>query len=173
MINIYGVRFATMVNNIGVSLELVITLGATILVAIIAFSAPDHHQSISVLFTGGEAGNHGNYALAWLTAALGPFFGLIGVEAGADVAEETKNSRHVIPRTMFYALATSIVIELLMYVVYVLAIRDPARSRAIPSSPIEEIIHQQAGSVVTKIVIAVALTNSWPACWRTSWSRPG
>ena len=28
-INIYGVRFATMVNNIGVSLELVITVGAT------------------------------------------------------------------------------------------------------------------------------------------------
>ena len=53
-INIYGVRFATMVNNIGVSLELVVTLGATLLVAVLAFSAPEHHQPISVLFTGGE-----------------------------------------------------------------------------------------------------------------------
>jgi amino acid transporter len=44
LINIYGVRFATMVNNIGVSLELVITVGATALVAIIAFSAPENHQ---------------------------------------------------------------------------------------------------------------------------------
>jgi amino acid transporter len=159
LINIYGVRFATMVNNIGVSLELVITLGATLLVAIIAFSAPENHQPISVLFTGGESGDHSNYAVAWLAAALGPFFGLIGVESGADVAEETKNARHVVPRTMLYALATSIVIELLMYIVYVLAIRDTDAVNANASAPIEEILNQQVGSGVTKIVVAVALTN--------------
>ncbi len=159
MINIYGVRFATMVNNIGVSLELVITVGATALVAIIAFSAPEHHQPISVLFTGGESGDKNSYMLAWLAAALGPFFGLIGVESGADVAEETKNARYVVPQTMFYALVTSIVIELLMYIVYVLAIRDADAVEANVAAPIEEIINQQAGSVVTKIVVAVALTN--------------
>ena len=159
LINIFGVRFATMVNNIGVGLELVITVGATILVGVIAFAAPDHHQPVSVLFTGGTSGDHSSYLLAWLAAALGPFFGLIGVESGADVAEETKSARHVVPRTMFYALATSIVIELLMYVVYVLAIRDADAVSANASAPIEEIISQQAGPVVTKIVVAVALTN--------------
>ncbi len=104
LVNLYGVRFATMVNNIGVSLELVITVGATILVAIVAFSSPDNHQPISVLFTGGTSDGNTAYILAWLAASLGPFFGLIGVEASADVAEETVNARHVIPRTMFYAL---------------------------------------------------------------------
>lgn len=159
LINIYGVRFATMVNNIGVSLELVITVGATALIAIIAFSAPENHQPISVLFTGGEAGDKDSYMLAWLAAALGPFFGLIGVESGADVAEETKDARRVVPKTMFYALVTSIVIELLMYIVYVLAIKDVAAVQANAAAPIEEIITQQAGPVVTKIVVAVALTN--------------
>lgn len=159
LINIYGVRFATMVNNIGVSLELVITVGATLLVAVIAFSAPENHQPISVLFTGGESGDKDSYMLAWLAAALGPFFGLIGVESGADVAEETKNARHVVPKTMFYALVTSIVIELGMYIVYVLAIRDTDAVAANAAAPIEEIINQQAGPVVTKIVVAVALTN--------------
>lgn len=159
IINIYGVRFATLVNNIGVGLELVVTLGATALVAVIAFAAPDHHQPFSVLFTGGGSGDFDTYALAWLAAALGPFFGLIGVESGADVAEETKNSRHVVPRTMFYALATSIVIELFMYIVYVLAIRDPEAVAANASAPIEEILTQQLGPVPTKIVIAFALTN--------------
>ena len=38
-----------------------------------------------------------SYMLAWLAASLGPFFGLIGVESSADVAEETKNARHVMP----------------------------------------------------------------------------
>lgn len=159
LINIYGVRFATMVNNIGVSLELIITVGATALIAIIAFSAPENHQPISVLFTGGEAGDKDSYMLAWLAAALGPFFGLIGVESGADVAEETKDARRVVPRTMFYALVTSIVIELLMYIVYVLAIKDVAAVEANSAAPIEEIITQQAGPLVTKIIVAVALTN--------------
>jgi amino acid transporter len=159
LINIYGVRFATMVNNIGVSLELLVTIVATAMVAVIAFSAPDNHQPISVLFTGGESGDEDSYFVAWLAAALGPFFGLIGVESGADVAEETKNARYVVPRTMFYALGASIVIELLMYIVFVLAIRDADAVAANQAAPIEEIINQQAGPVVTKIVVAVALTN--------------
>jgi amino acid transporter len=159
LVNLYGVRFATMVNNIGVSLELVITVGATIGVGIVAFSSPEHHQPISVLFTGGTSQGHSAYILAWLAASLGPFFGLIGVEASADVAEETVGARYVIPRTMFYALATSIVIEFLMYVVYVLAIRNQDAVAAASSAPIEEIITQQVGPVVTRIVVAVALTN--------------
>jgi amino acid transporter len=159
LVNLYGVRFATMVNNIGVSLELVITVGATILVAIVAFSSPQNHQPVSVLFTGGTSEGHSAYMWAWLAASLGPFFGLIGVEASADVAEETVGARHVIPRTMFYALATSIVIEFLMYVVYVLAIKNQDAVAAASSAPIEEIITQQVGPVATKIVVAVALTN--------------
>jgi len=159
LVNMYGVRFATMVNNIGVSLEFVITIGATILVAIVAFSAPENHQPLSVLFTGGTSDGATPYIIAWLAASLGPFFGLIGVEASADVAEETKNARHVIPRTMFYALTASIVIEFLMYVVYVLAIKDAAAVEANSAAPIEEIITQQVGPVITKIVVAVALTN--------------
>jgi len=138
---------------------LVVTVLATALVAVIAFAAPDHHQPISVLFTGGESGGKESYLLAWLAAALGPFFGLIGVESGADVAEETKNARYVVPRTMFYALATSVVVELLMYIVYVLAIRDADAVQANQAAPIEEIINQQAGPTLTKIVVAVALTN--------------
>jgi len=159
LVNLYGVRFATMVNNIGVSLELVITVGATLLVAIVAFSSPANHQPISVLFTGGTSDQHSAYILAWLAASLGPFFGLIGVEASADIAEETVNARRVIPRTMFYALTASIVIEFLMYVVYVLAIKNQDAVAAASAAPIEEIMTQQVGPIVTKVVVAVAMTN--------------
>src|SRR6478609_298714 len=148
-----------MVNHIGVSLEFVITVGATILVAIVAFSSPDNHQSVSVLFTGGTSDGSTPYVLAWLAASLGPFFGLIGVEASADIAEETVNARHVIPRTMFYALTASIIIEFGMYVVYVLAIKDAGAVEAASAAPIEEIITQQVGPVISRIVVAVALTN--------------
>ena len=159
LINIYGVRFATMVNNIGVSLELVITVGATALVAIIAFSSPENHQPISVLFTGGEAGDKNSYLLAWLAAALGPFFGLIGVESGADVAEETKNARQ--RRAEDDVLCAGDIGRHRAADVRRVRARDPRADavEANASAPIEEIINQQAGPVVTKIVVAVALTN--------------
>jgi amino acid transporter len=158
LINIYGVRIATLVNNVGVGIELLVTLGATVVVAVLAFLVHTDHQPLSVLFTGGSSASSGSYVTAWMAAALGPFFGLIGVESSADVAEETKDARYVIPRTMGYALVTSVVIEFVMYLVYVLAIRD---NNAVLSSsaPIEEIIRQQAGSAVSKIVVAFALTN--------------
>ena len=61
---------------------------------------------------------------------------------------------------MFYALTASIVIEFGMYVVYVLAIKDAdGRSRPHAAAPIEEIITQQVGPVISRIVVAVALTN--------------
>src|SRR4029078_3161938 len=54
---------------------------------------------------------------------------------------------------------TSIIIEFLMYVVYVLAIKDQDAVAAASSAPIEEIITQQVVPVVTRFVVAVALTN--------------
>jgi amino acid transporter len=158
LINAYRVRLATLINNIGVGLELFVTLGVTAVVAIVAFTIPGNAQPFSSLFVGTSPDDQTPYLLLWLAASLGPFFGLVGVEAVADVAEETKNARRVIPRTMFYAFATSCVIEFLMYLVYVLAIKDPS-ALADSATPIEEIISQQIGPVFARIVIAIALTN--------------
>jgi amino acid transporter len=158
LITAYGIRLTTLINNIGVAIELVVTVLATIVVAVIAFVIPENHQPVSVLFEGSSSGGS-PYIIAWFAAALGPFFGLVGVEASADVAEETKAARHTIPKTMFTALAVSSVIELLMYIVYVLAIRDHDAVVAASSAPIAEIISQQAGPVVSRIVVAFALTN--------------
>jgi amino acid transporter len=157
-INAYRVRLATFVNNIGVGLELVVTIVVTLVVAVVALAVPGNAQPFSSLFIGSSPDEQTPYILAWLAASLGPFFGLIGVEAVADVAEETKNARRVIPRTMFIAFATSCILEFLMYLVYVLAIKNPAALANTPA-PIEEIISQQLGPVFARIVVAVALTN--------------
>jgi amino acid transporter len=158
LINAYRVRLATFINNIGVGLEIVVTVGVTLTIAILLIIVPDNAQPFSSLFIGKSPDEATPYILAWLSASLGPFFGLVGVEAVADVAEETKNARRVIPRTMFYAFAASCVIEFLMYLVYVLAIKDPSALANSPA-PIEEIIQQQLGPVFARIVVAIALTN--------------
>lgn len=115
LINVYGVRLATMLNNIGVALELVVTIGATAFIAIVAFFVSNEHQGIEFLFSTGPAGESSSpYVIVWLTASLGCIFGLLGVEAAADVAEETKNARRTIPRTMFLALGVASAIEFFM-----------------------------------------------------------
>ncbi|ROS49542.1 APC family permease [Frigoribacterium sp. PhB24] len=158
LINAYKVRLATLINNIGVGIELVVTIGVTLVVAVVAFLVPDNAQPFSSLFEGKSPDEATPYVLAFLAASLGPFFGLVGVEAVADVAEETKGARRVIPRTMFIAFAASCIIEFAMYLVYTLAIKD-AGAVVDSAAPIEEIINQQLGPVISRIVVAFALTN--------------
>lgn len=158
LINAYRVRLATLINNIGVGIEFVVTILVTVIIAIVALAIPDNAQPISSLFSGSSPDKATPYLFAWLAASLGPFFGLVGVEAVADVAEETKRARHVIPRTMFTAFAASCIIEFAMYLVYALAIKHPG-ALANSAAPIEEIINQQLGPVVARIVTAFALTN--------------
>lgn len=158
LINAYRVRLATLINNIGVGLEIVVTVGVTLVIAVLIIVVPDNAQPISSLFVGRSSEESTPYILAWFSASLGPFFGLVGVEAVADVAEETKDARRVIPHTMFYAFAVSCVIEFFMYLVYVLAIKNPAALADSPA-PIEEIISQQIGPVFARVVVAIALTN--------------
>ena len=159
LINVYGVRLATMLNNIGVALELVVTIGATAFIAIVAFFVSDEHQGIDFLFSSGAAGDSASpYVVVWLTASLGCIFGLLGVEAAADVAEETVNARRTIPRTMFLALGVASTIEFFMYVVFLLVIKDPA-TMADSASPITDLFAQQVSPWFSKVVIALALTN--------------
>jgi amino acid transporter len=157
VINVYGVRLATVLNNVGVGLELLVTLGATVFIAVVTFTGDDH-QAVGFLFSSNGPGGTSPYVVLWLTSSLGCIFGLLGVEAAADVAEETKNARRTIPRTMFLALGTAAVIEFFMYIVFLLAIKDPS-SLTDSSSPIADIIAQQVSPWFSKVVVAVALTN--------------
>ena len=156
LINVYGVKLATLLNNIGVVFELVLTLGATALIAIVAF-ANDSAQPIEFLFSTSPATDT-PYIVIWLTSSLGCIFGLLGVEAAADIAEETKDARRIIPRTMFLALGVSAAIEFFMYIVFLLTIKDPAALEG-SASPITEIFAQQLSPWFAKIVVAIALTN--------------
>jgi len=157
LINVYGVKLTTFLNNIGVALEFIVTLGATIFIAIVAFAVTNDHQAIEFLFSTGPVAD-APYIVVWLTSSLGVIFGLLGVEAAADIAEETKDARRIIPRTMFLALGVAAIIEFFMYIVFLLAIKDPA-ALTDSASPIADIFAQQISPWFSKVVVAVALTN--------------
>jgi amino acid transporter len=157
LINVYGVRLATVLNNIGVGLELIVTVGATVFVAVVLLLGRNDHEGIAFLFTTNSTGTS-PYVIAWLTSSLGCIFGLLGVEAAADIAEETKDARRTIPRTMFLALGVVGAVEFFMYVVYLLAIKNPS-ALATSASPIADILSAQISPWFSKAVVAVALTN--------------
>ena len=157
LINAYGVRLATLLNNIGVAVELVVTLAVTAVIAVVVVFVTNDHQGVSFLFSTGGSGAS-PYVWVWLTSSLGCIFGLLGVEAAADIAEETRDARRVIPRTMLYALGVSSAIEFIMYVVFLVAIPDSAAIES-SSSPIADIMSAQLSPVFSKIVVGFALTN--------------
>lgn len=157
LINVYGIRLATAINNLGVLLEIVLTVGITTFVLIFVVIVKHHGQSVHYLATHGPTASS-PYVWAWLVSSLGTIFGLLGVEAGADIAEETKGARRVIPRTMFMALGTAAVIEFFMYVTFLLATGDPKNVDG-SATPIQEIISSQISPHFADFVIAIALTN--------------
>ncbi|RYC07275.1 amino acid permease [Nocardioides zhouii] len=157
LINAYGVRLATALNNAGVALEILVTVGVTLFIALVALVFSSDHQGVDFLFTKGDA-VASPYAVAWLTSSLACIFGLLGVEAAADIAEETRDARKVIPRTMLYALGAAATVEFLMYVVFLLAIKDPAAISA-SAAPIADIMSQQVSPLFSDVVVAFALTN--------------
>lgn len=157
LINIYGVRLTTAVNNIGVALELLLTVGITAFVLIFVVVVNGDGQPATYLFSRGET-TTSSYLFAWMVASLGAMFGLLGVEAPADIAEETQSARRVIPRTMFLALASAAVIEFFMYVTFLLATGDRTAVSA-SATPIQEILTTQVSPLFSDVVIAIALTN--------------
>ena len=157
LINVYGVRLATAVNNVGVVLEIFLTVGITAFVLIYVVIVNSDGQSLSYLTSHGET-VQSPYVFAWMVASLGAMFGLLGVEAPADIAEETQAARRVIPRTMFMALGTAAVIEFFMYVTFLLATGDRDAVSA-SATPIQEIMSAQVSPGFADFVVAIALTN--------------
>ena len=160
LINLYGVRFATMVNNIGVSLEFVITVGATILVAIVAFSSPDNHQSVSVLFTGGTSDGSTPVRPG---LAGGVARSVLRAHRRGGQRRHRRGDRQRPPRHPAHDVLRAGRLDR-DRVRHVRRLRAGDQERRTPlqaasAAPIEEIITQQVGPVISKIVVAVALTN--------------
>lgn len=98
------------------------------------------------------------FLLAWFTAILAGLFGLIGAEAAADVAEETKDTRRTVPRTMLLAFAAAATVEFVMYTVFLLAIPEIGAASE-SATPLTYIMEERLGAFATDVFVGLALTN--------------
>ena len=108
-LNITGAKVMGRVAQFGVGVEIIGTFGIAIILAIHGF-----HHGLGFLFTtqGVEhastnvygVGFGGSWVAAALVAVLAPVYIFYGFESAGDIAEETKDARRQIPKSMRWAL---------------------------------------------------------------------
>lgn len=146
LINAYGVRLLSILNNIGVATEI---LGMFVFALILLFFA--HNQSPAILFdTGGaEQATGGNYLPAFALGMFMSLFILYGFDTAGTFGEETVDASRQAPRGVIWAVLVSGAIG----VVFLLAV-----ILAAPSIP-DAMAEGQAGGFPIATIIQQVLNN--------------
>jgi urea carboxylase system permease len=147
LINAFGVRLLSILNNIGVATEI---LGMFVFALILLFFA--NNQSPSVLFdTGGsEAATGGSYLPAFALGMFMSLFILYGFDTAGTFGEETVDASRQAPRGVILSVIVSGVIG----VVFLLAV-----ILAIPSVPDAMAEGQAGGFPIATTIIGVLTTE--------------
>jgi amino acid transporter len=153
-INFSGTKSLARVARIGLAAELIGVIGVGLYLLLF-----QRQQGFDVFFDSMGTEGTGNYATAFLGAALAGLFLFYGFEACGDVAEEVENPARRIPLAMIMTILIGGVSALFAFGGYVLAAPDLA---AIVSGddadPIPGILNASLGVVGGKIFLVVALT---------------
>ena len=147
LINAFGVRLLSILNNIGVATEI---LGMFVFALILLFFA--NHQSPSILFdTGGaEAATGGNYLPAFMLGMFMALFIVYGFDTAGTFGEETIDASRQAPRGVL----ASILISGAVGAVFLLGV-----ILAIPSIPDAMAEGQAGGFPIATTITAVLQTE--------------
>ncbi len=147
LINAYGVRLLSILNNIGVATEI---LGMFVFALILLFFA--NHQSPAVLFetAGAEGATGGNYLPAFALGMFMSLFIVYGFDTAGTFGEETIDASRQAPRGVL----SSILISGAIGAVFLLGV-----ILAIPSIPDAMAEGQAGGFPIATTIIAVLTTD--------------
>jgi amino acid transporter len=150
LINHYGIRLASLVNDVSVIAEILGTVIIGFLLLGLALIRKTH--PISFLFTYPHQASVGAYLIAFLTASLMSVWTLGGFEAAANVAEETHLPEKRIPTAIVLSEVLAVVFGLLVLIGFTLAVPSVDVASHDPT-PLLYII----GSYFPKFVVVGAL----------------
>lgn len=156
---IWSTRITALLNNIAVWAEVIAMAGLTVALAVAA--AFSGHGDWSNITSTGTVPGGGYYA--W----LGPFmlatllgaYTIVGFESAANLAEETRNPRQVVPRAMVRAIVVAGVLGMLFLLALVAGAHD-VRALTGDSAPAATIIGQALGPfprALALVVVCVAI----------------
>ncbi|HEX3264956.1 MAG TPA: amino acid permease [Candidatus Limnocylindrales bacterium] len=154
LINAFGVRLLSILNNIGVATEI---LGMFVFALILLFFA--NHQSPAILFdTGGsEAATGGSYLPAFLLGMFMALFIVYGFDTAGTFGEETLDASRQAPRGVLSSILISGAVGAVFLLGVILAIPDVQATMAEGQAggfPIATIIN---GALTTELVAGITV----------------
>jgi amino acid transporter len=150
LINHYGIKLASLVNDVSVIAEILGTVVIGLLLLSIALVRQTH--PITFLFTYPHQHSFGAYLQAFLTASLMSVWTLGGFEAAANVAEETHLPETRIPTAILVSEVLAVAFGLLVLIGFTLAVPSVAVAAHDPT-PLLYII----GSYFPRYVVVATL----------------
>ena len=151
-INIVGIRFASVINNVGVLAEL---FGLSTVLVLLVF----HGLNQPVSFLGTTGGTDANGLLVpFLTVFLMPVFIIGSFDSTGHVGEETKDAARTAPRGVLIANFSSYIYAIVAIVILSLAIPDLTAAMK-SAAPITYIVTQNLGEGVSNALIAVVVVS--------------
>lgn len=157
LINAFGVRLLSIINNLGVAAEI---LGMLVFAGILLIFF--NHQPLSVLTSsmGTEAGANDNYLPAFAVAAFMSLFVVYGFDTAGTFGEETLGASKQAPRGVLTAILLSGVIGTIFLLAILLSTPDLGAEITAAGKgafPIADAIHANMGDVWGNIYLAVVL----------------
>jgi amino acid transporter len=153
-LNVSGTKLLARVAMFGFICEL---LGAIVVGGYLLIVA--RHQSFHALFQTFGLGN-GNYLSAFLASSVAAMFCYYGFEACGDVAEETPDASHAIPKAMRMTIYIGGFAAMLVCLALVLAVPDlNAVFSGKDADPVTTALRSAVGEVGLRAVIAVVMVS--------------
>src|SRR5712691_235346 len=149
---IMSTRLTTRVNNTAVATEIVGIVGLSlVLLAVVIFGSHGHFANLN---STGVIGNSGWFK--W----LGPFmfatllgaYTIVGFESCSNLAEETEESRRIVPAAMWRSVVYSGVIGMVFLIALAAAIDNIPKITA-SASPVADIMKTAIGSGIEKVFL--------------------
>jgi len=160
LINVFGIRLASRLNNIAVVTEIIGGVGVAI--AIFIYALIKHPHNVGFLFhqqPGASGGYFGAFILAFLLGA----FTYAAWELPADMAEETKDAPTIAGKTMLISLVVVGIGGMILLVGYSYA-APSVGAIANSTTPILDVIEYQWGHTAKDIVDIFFLISFVAVC---------
>jgi urea carboxylase system permease len=121
LINAFGVRLLSILNNIGVATEI---LGMLVFALVLLFFANNQSPSILLSSEGTEAATGGNYLPAFALGMFMALFVVYGFDTAGTFGEETVDASRHAPRGVIWSVIISGLVGTVFLVAVILAIPD-------------------------------------------------
>src|SRR5256714_159053 len=155
VMNIFGVRLVSIVNNTGVLFEI---LGMVVFAFIVALF--HHHQSAGVIFhTGGTSLTTGTFLVAMFMS----LYVIYGFDTASTLAEETKNPRSEAPKAVIASVIGAFVVGAVFLYAMLLGIPDLKTAISAGWGP-ADIIDANFGNAFSTVFLLVVAAAIFVCC---------